>query len=227
LTIVDAKASPVISNIGVYFATPTLYPPSIKRSKSGIVSLTVPEKGVNIYYTLDGSEPHTNSLKYDHPFTHPEPAIVRAIAMDGLENKSEIAQMDLDIAGVHWRLINRDTSSAKVIDGDENTFWTCSNRDYNQIIIDLGQKTKVTGFTYLPPQNRYFSGIISEYALFTSLGGGNYRLAATGEFSNIKNSPVLQRIAIPEQSCRYIKLRSLKTTDDNLPSFAEVGVLTK
>ena len=192
-----------------------------------MVSLNVPEKMVDIHYTVDGSTPDANSPKYEHPFTLTEPGTIRAIALDGPENKSEISQMDFDIAALNWRVINRDTNTNKVIDGDENTFWTCSSRDYNQVIIDLGQKTVIKGFTYLPPQNRWFSGIISEYSLFTSLGGGNYHLAQSGEFSNIKNSPVLQRIVIPEQTCRYIKLRSLKTTDGNLPSFAEVGVLSK
>ena len=151
--------------------------------------------------------------------------MIKAIAIDQKGNQSEVSQIDFDIAAVKWRVINRDTSTINVIDGDENTYWTAGPGDYNQVIVDLGENMVIRGFTYLPPQNRWFSGIISEYAFFTSQGGA-YQLAQKGEFSNIKNSPVWQRIEIPEQKCRYIKLRALKTIDGEPPAFAEVGVLT-
>ena len=153
--------------------------------------------------------------------------MVKALARDPMGHQSEVSMTNFDIATTHWRILSRDSTAISVVDGDENTFWTTGERDYNQVIIDLGEPLVVKGFTYLPPQNRWFSGIISEYALYTSLNGGNYQLVQSGEFSNIVNSPVLQRIVIPERICRFLKLRGVKTTDKNPAAFAEVGILTK
>lgn len=222
----EAKAGPVISNIGIYFAKPLLVPPKISRNRKGFVSIAVPEDGLKIHYSTDGSDPSNRDPEYDAPFGMPSPGIVKAISVDGLGNRSEISQTNFDISAVDWRLINRDTNAINVIDGDDNTFWTAGKGDFNQVIIDLGEITELQGFTYLPPQNRWFSGIISEYAFYTSLGGGNYRLIKQGEFSNIKNSPVWQRVDIPAHKCRFIKLRALKTIDDQLPAFAEIGIIT-
>ncbi|MCB0668071.1 MAG: alpha-L-fucosidase, partial [Saprospiraceae bacterium] len=225
VTFNDAKACPVISNIGIYFAPPLLTPPHISRNRKGFITMAIPEPGLEIFYSTGGSAPSGQSVKYSDPFSFPEAGMIKAIAIDQKGNQSEVSQMDFDIAAVKWRVINRDTSTINVIDGDENTYWTAGPGDYNQVIVDLGENMVIRGFTYLPPQNRWFSGIISEYAFFTSQGGA-YQLAQKGEFSNIKNSPVWQRIEIPEQKCRYIKLRALKTIDGEPPAFAEVGVLT-
>ncbi|MCB0686882.1 MAG: alpha-L-fucosidase [Saprospiraceae bacterium] len=223
----DSKACPVICNVGVYDATPLLYPPQFRRSIAGDISIQVPDSTVEIFYTLDGSAPDINSIRYTSPFNYHDPVSLQAIAMDASGHQSEIGHIDFDIAPTDWRIINRDTSARNAIDGDENTYWTAGSGDYDQVIIDLGKPVSLTGFSYLPPQNRWFSGIISEYALYVSNGGGGYRLAQKGEFSNIKNSPVWQKVEIPEQKCRYIKLKALKTIDGNPPSFAEVGVFTK
>ncbi|NND31767.1 MAG: hypothetical protein HKN76_04190, partial [Saprospiraceae bacterium] len=54
-----------------------------------------------------------------------------------------------------------------------------------------------------------------------------FKLVQKGEFSNVKKSPVWQRITIPEQECRYIMLKGLKTLDEAPAAFAEVGIITK
>jgi alpha-L-fucosidase len=226
-TVTDAKACPVISNIEVFYADPLLVAPVIERSKSGMVTLTVPDSNTAIYYTTNGDPPNERSLKYEQPFPLLTPGVVQAVNIDPSGRQSDISRKDFDISAVQWRVYHRDTNAAKVVDGNEDSFFTVTDRDYRQIIIDLGEPLIIRGFTYLPPQNRWFSGIISEYAFFSSLGGGQYRLIQSGEFSNIQNSPVWQRVEVPEHRCRFIKLRALKTTDDQLPSFAEIGVITK
>ena len=225
VSIDDARACPTISNIEAYYAKPILYPPEVSRSQAGLVSMSVPEDNVSVYYEIGDREPDSESNRYLRPFDVDTPANIRAVAIDQFGNESEITEVQFDISSQHWRVIHRDTNAVKIFDGDEQTFWTTSKRDRNRVIIDLGKETRIKGFTYLPPQNRWFSGVISEYALYAS-NGGKYGFLSKGEFSNIANSPVWQRVEIPEHNCRYIMLRALETLDDLPASFAEIGVLT-
>lgn len=223
----DSKACPVISNIELYRAEPLLHPPVIQRSQSGLVSIAVPDSNVAVFYTLGDVEPDGNSNLYEQPFEFLQAGVIQAIGIDERSEKSEITIMDFDIPAAKWKINSQDTNAILAIDGKEDSFWTLSANDRNQIIIDLGETLLLKGFTYLPPQNRWFSGIISEYELYTSITGGHYTLIQRGEFSNIQNSPVWQRVEIPEKQCRFLKLKAIKTTDGNLPSFAEIGILTR
>ena len=67
-TIEDAKASPLISNIGFYNAPVLLLTPKVVRNKKGEVSLIPADETTEIYYTLDGTEPTQQSVRYTAPF---------------------------------------------------------------------------------------------------------------------------------------------------------------
>lgn len=64
----DAKGPIAISNIEMYRAPNLLTEPIIKRTRDGMVSLTVPDNNVSVYYTLDGTEPNIASNKYEESF---------------------------------------------------------------------------------------------------------------------------------------------------------------
>jgi alpha-L-fucosidase len=70
------------------------------------------------------------------------------------------------------------------------------------------------------------SGVIFAYVFEGSMDGKNWKTLARGEFSNIQNNPIEQTVRFPEARAKYIRLKSLKTTDGNPASFAEVGVIT-
>ncbi len=86
--ITDAKACPVISNIGVYNAPQILTAPSIIRNQSGEIIITPGDKESVVYYTLDGSEPTPHSKKYTGPVATDGKINVRAIAYDVITGKS-------------------------------------------------------------------------------------------------------------------------------------------
>jgi alpha-L-fucosidase len=67
-TIEEAKASPVISNIEVYHAPKILIEPEIRRNKNGLVSMNAFDEGLDIYYTLDGSEPSVTSSLFEKDY---------------------------------------------------------------------------------------------------------------------------------------------------------------
>ena len=227
LNIKDAKACPAISNIELYNAPLVLVPPKIVRNKSGEVSLEVPEDGVEIFYTLDGTKPTRASQKYEKPFVQNDPAIVQAIAMDE-DRQSEISRSELDISTAKWKTLHPDENAQKAIDGLAESWWAPKEEsNKNELVIDLGEPLKVKGFTYLPMQQRWISGFIRDYQFFTSLDNKNWTLVSEGEFGNILNSPILQRITFDENDARYVRLKADATVDGKPASFAEVGVLTQ
>ena len=223
-TITDAKASPTISRIGVYHAPALLIEPMLKRDKSGAVTLNVPGSNVDIYYTLDGSNPSINSLKYERSVMVDQAVQLKAISHDPATGQlSEILVKDLDMAKAKWKVIHNDPNAEKAIDEDLNTFWQSTG---DELTVDLGELITIYGFTYLPPQNRYMSGVIMKYVFESSLDGKNWKVLNSGEFSNIRNNPIKQSVRFDPIEARYIKLKSLQTTDNQLGSFSELGVLT-
>lgn len=226
LNIKDAKASPTISNIELYNAPKLVLPPTISRNKEGIVKMEVPEEGIEIYYTLDGSQPTSQSTKYDKPFSKISPAIIQAIAV-AEDRESEVSRKEMDVASTKWQVVGADKKAEKVIDGKENSSWSTSGQTKeNEIVIDLGETVKLKGFTYLPMQDRWFSGIIKDYAFYTSFDNKKWTLAKKGEFANIFNNPIWQSVSFNSHTARFIKLKAVTTVDDKPATFAEIGVLT-
>jgi alpha-L-fucosidase len=95
------------------------------------------------------------------------------------------------------------------------------------LVIDLGKNYNVCGFKYLPDQNKWSSGIITNYQFYISEDNVKWKLVNEGEFSNIKNNPVWQIKNFPQVNARFIKLRAIKnTSNDDVAGYAEVDVIT-
>jgi alpha-L-fucosidase len=227
LNIKDAKACPTIANIEIYRAPKLLMPPTIARNQAGDLSLSTLEDDVDIYYTIDGNTPSTASKKYAAPFVLHQPANIKAITADGART-SEISSAEFDVSAAKWKALHGDKKSMQVIDGKANTWWSDrSKKNRNEIVVDLGETLELKGFTYLPMQQRWISGFIKEYQFYVSTNKRNWKLASEGEFGNIENSPILQRITFPALSARYIKLKATTTIDGNAASCAEIGIVTR
>ncbi len=226
MTIKDAKACPAIANIEIYKAPALIVPPVIVRDRLGMVTIEVPDDNVSIFYSIDGSDPMESGQKYAGPFEQHSPTVIQAIAKDEQSGKvSDVSTGDFDISKIKWSVVGNDDDAEKLIDGSDNTWWSSES---NEVVIDLGEVIRITGFTYMPMQQRWISGFISEYQLFTSGDGIDWRLSSEGEFSNILNSPILQTINLNSATdTKFIKLRAIKTVDDRPASFAEISVLTR
>jgi alpha-L-fucosidase len=228
LNIEDAKAAPVINNIEVFDSPKLIVPPKIRRNKSGAVTMTVPDGSGDIYYTVDGSDPTINSIKYSGvPFMQKDPAIIRARAIYR-DRLSEVVDVNFDIASTKWTLLHPDENAEKVVDGDFETWWQVpEGLENDEIVIDLGEVLELNGFTYLPMQGRWISGFIKDYEFYVSIDNQEWVMTSKGEFGNILNSPILQHVTFEKRAARYIKLKATSTVDDMAPSFAEITVLTK
>lgn len=230
-TITDSKSSPVISNIGIYNAPVFLNAPSIVREQSGKVSITTNDIGPIFYYTLYGTEPSVKSNLYTAPFVADGKIEIKAIAYDPASGKSSpVGSEKFDISRKDWKIIGiNDGNASKILDGNTTTVWH-QNGDKKMpidLVIDLGNKYNVTGFKYLPDQNKWSSGIITNYQFYVSEDNVEWKLVSEGEFSNIKNNPVWQIKTFSPVNARYIKLQALKnTSNDNVAGYAEMNMIT-
>lgn len=98
------------------------------------------------------------------------------------------------------------------IDGDEGTIWHTKYSPKDElpqsVTINLGETCKVDRFTYLPRQNGGTNGIITKYAIYTSIDGEEFSKVSEGEFeNNIKLKTVKFNNSI---EANYIKFEALE-----------------
>jgi len=230
--IIGSKSCPVISNIGIYNAPVFLNAPSIYRNQLGEVTITTNDIGPVFYYTLDGSKPTPQSTRYAGPFLADGKVEVQAIATEPATGKSSLVSSEkFDISKKDWKLIGIDDADVgKIFDGNSSTTWHKRGEKVMpfDLVIDLGNIYNMSGFKYLPDQNRWSSGIISNYQFYVSTDNLKWNLVSEGEFSNIKNNPVWQIKNFTPANARYIKLRVIRNTGvDQVAGFAEVDVITE
>jgi len=221
LSILDARACPTINNFEIYKAPALLTPPKIKRSKKGLITMSTSEKGQVIKYTTDGSEPTLSSKEFRSGIRFPRGGLIKAISTYG-EKKSEVATKNMDIGPGKWYILNAGLESQKAIDLDPETWW-----QGNELIIHLNENLRLNGFTYLPTQQRYPVGYVEKYSFYTSIDGKDWVLASSGEFANIRNNPIMQEVRFERVEAAYIKFVAQQTSDQEVASIAEIGLLTK
>lgn len=219
----DSKDIPLISTLGIYDAPKMILPPKISRSTDGTVKLTAPDTGLEVFYSLDGNAITLSSQRYQSPIAVAEALTLMAASYDPVSDQmSEPTRIDLDLPKGAWKPL--EAAAEKAIDEKSDTYWTSPS---GMISLDLGVSILLQGFSYLPMQARYPSGIITNYACSISQDGKNWIEVATGEFSNIVNSPIEQQIRFAPAEARFIRLKALKTADSLPATFGEMGVLTR
>jgi alpha-L-fucosidase len=232
-TVEDAKASPVISNIEVYHAPKILVEPEIRRNKSGLVSIKAFDEGLQIHYTLDGTDPSVNSLFYEEEFEWKEKGAIKALVVDPKTgNSSTTVVKEFDVVKENWKILGDFAlikESENIFDGNENSAWNIDQKPPVDIVIDLGDQLDITGFNYLPDQGRWNPCIIFNYEFFVSEDGKDWgNPVSDGEFSNIKNSPIWQEKKFEPATGRFIKLKALSAAVENgRVGIAEFGILTE
>ena len=235
LNIKDAKAAPLISNIEVYNAPSLLLAPQVTRNKEGQILIEVPDDNVEVYFSLNGKQPDTSSSRYNEPVSHLKPVQVKALAFDlSTGEYSETTTVDLDIPKTDWKLVSVSSgdpeAASKMVDTDIFSWWSSGKEQElpQEVVVDLGKKYDLSGFTYYPPQDRWSFGIISHYEFAVSSDGKEWKKVSEGEFGNIRNNPIEQRVDFEPLNGRYIKFTGTKTTDGSKAiSIGELGVITR
>ena len=231
----EAKGSLAISNIALYRAPKFLVEPEVHRNKEGLVRLSVPDETVEIFYSLDGSKPSNTSQKYTTAFFVEAPTTLKAVSYDGETSKqTESISRYIDIPKKDWKVIQASSGNLKevdrLMDENPNTFWATDENvsKPQEVAIDLGKTYNLKGFTYWPIQERYPFGIITNYEFSVSTNGRNWKSVSKGEFANIVNSRLEQKVDFATTKARYIKLKALEVNGEDMrASFGEIGVISE
>ena len=154
-------------------------------------------------------------------------AAVGLFYAEPLADKDEEVQLsDVPVDG--WQVVGGNADSRKAIDGDRKTVWRASA--LTPLVVDMGDKVEVSGFSYAPSIGEDLTGTIYKYAFYVSLDGQSWtKCEASGEFSNIMHNPVPYFVRFGKTyPARYFKLEPLSEINNkNVVTVGEVGILTK
>ena len=63
---------------------------------------------------------------------------------------------------------------------------------------------------YLPQQGDDRKGLVANYEIYAGMEKDAMQRVAEGEFSNIRNNPVMQEVFFTPTHCRYVQLRATR-----------------
>ena len=227
--ITASKGEILLSNISVYNAPTVLVSPEAERAKDGTLTLEVPDATVEVYYTLDGTEPSLSSPTYTDPIVVNEESMLKMFAYNpNTKQRTGITEQKLEVSKKDWSIVEGSEKAEVVIDANGDTFWTATTKDQNQVIIDLGSVMDLKGFSYTPMQARFPHGIITDYEFSVSMDTERWVQASKGEFGNIVNNRIRQEIYFKPSKARFIKLKAIKVAGEKPnATFGEIGILQK
>ena len=163
LRVLAARASPVISEFGLFRLPEIVEDPVIARDEQGLVTLTVPGTGADLFYSLDGSTP---SVPYAAPIKWAGGGRVRAQARRRSGLASAVITVDYDIVKSGWRIVSSNSDTAKaLLSWDQSPDGDMCDAPPGQpldVVIDLGRTYVATGFTIQRGQWMSYGGAAPE-----------------------------------------------------------------
>ena len=214
-----------LSNLGIYNAPPLLLEPEMSVDIEGNIILQK-TGDLSVYYAL-GDKPTASSYKkYTSPIQLPHGGKIHAYTKNvESDQKSDVVLQELGKKKKGWKVYDskggstNDTQPSNAIDADIHSFWEATGKAGSSkpyLAIDLGKQTDVRGFAYTPP-GKGIEGAIFEYEFYVSKDGKLWgEPISKGEFSNIENNPITQRITFNQvPKAKYIKLVSISTVKNS------------
>ena len=86
-----------------------------------------------------------------------------------------------------------------------------SSRDSRSLIFDLGRVRQVRSLHYKPAT----TGMISHYEIWAGATPDTMKRIAAGEFSNIRNNPIMQDVYFAPADCRYVLLKATRLVNES------------
>lgn len=111
--------------------------------------------------------------------------------------------------GAYYAPNAKDQFIEKVEDVKSLPFTVSETRD-DAIVFDLGKTQQLKSFYYLPDQSTQHKGLVSHYEIYVGKEKADMRKVAEGEFSNIRNHPIMQEVHFTPTDGRYLKLKAVR-----------------
>ncbi|HFK5511623.1 TPA: alpha-L-fucosidase [Elizabethkingia anophelis] len=227
LRILESRGQVFMSSISAYYYQ--MKPPqlAIAQDQTGKVSIYAQkqdfnwnvhnetetkssDKDFNIYYTTDGSEPDSNSLKYNGPFEK-EQGTIKAVAILKGERGSTQTEM-VGIAKNKWKLIDakegtKNHSAEAAFDANPKTFWQSTSQALPQnLSLDLGNMYTLTAMVYTP-QTAFGGGMMAKGIIEISADGKKWETVSAFEFGNLVNDPSKRSLYFKQAvKARYVRV---------------------
>ncbi|MCT3897000.1 alpha-L-fucosidase [Elizabethkingia anophelis] len=227
LRILESRGQVFMSSISAYYYQ--MKPPqlAIAQDQTGKVSIYAQkqdfnwnvhnetetkssDKDFNIYYTTDGSEPDSNSLKYNGPFEK-EQGTIKAVAILKGERGSTQTEM-VGIAKNKWKLIDakegtKNHSAEAAFDANPKTFWQSTSQALPQnLSLDLGNMYTLTAMVYTP-QTAFGGGMMAKGIVEISADGKKWETVSAFEFGNLVNDPSKRSLYFKQAvKARYVRV---------------------
>ncbi|MDO6440311.1 alpha-L-fucosidase [Cyclobacterium sp. 1_MG-2023] len=250
ITVDEERYIPAINKVAAYYYETRPPQLNIERSLKGMVNIEPKKvdfgwktyeqdiagslnKDLSIRYTLDGTEPNTESRLYEGPFQLKN-GEVKATAF-GKNDRGAIAKALFGAIKANWKIVGASSSendheASKAIDGNKETYYKAkgSENGGQQLTVDLGTSLTITGFTYLPPSADK-EGMIALGNIYYSSDGSNWKLLERFEFGNLINDPTLRRHDFKKPiETRFVKLEAKRIAGGHgFAAIAELGLLVK
>lgn len=241
--ILESRSIPAINNIAAHYYQTRPPQLQINANAEGLISIVPKEdefgwkphgenatmninKGVQIFYTTDGSNPTATSNVYTQPFfvTKGE---VKAMALSK-KLAGSIVSMPVSIAKKNWKLVSSTQSKEKhpatmAFDANAKTYWQSSASEKHFVSIDLGISTVLKGFAYTPAA-QLKNGMLQKGMVKISDDGINWKEAGNFTFGNLINDPTVRRYYFKQPvTARYVQLQATEIAGEgNILGVAEL-----
>lgn len=251
LRVLQSRAEPAIAEISAHLYRQPPLPVRAVADAAGAVELSLVEPefrgkgagyktpGLEIRYTVDGSEPGRESMIYQNPLPLAEGGTVRARAFSSTE-EGPVGVFRFGPAKAGWKATATSEESgqygaAMAIDGDPATFWHSRWSEPvpahpHGLEVDLGKARRLSGITYLPRQDRRVpDSMIERGRIEVSLDGATWTKAGEFEFGNLLNDPSSRTFLFDEvHAARHVRLISNAGAQGKpYAGAAEFGVLVE
>lgn len=215
--------------------------PTITRGQDGMVTLSSPTPWAKLYYKLDGKSP----VPYEKPFACEGGKLTvwatrPGVAPSEYDMPPYTMTLSKQVSKAQWKVHSCSSEepgegfAMHAIDGDEKTFWHTSYTNGlpnypHWIAVDMGAKTKFSGFTY-HPRMELDNGLVKTYKFYTSDNGTDWKEIAKGNFSYhyIRKDPAPQRIEFKQAvEARYFKFEAVAPVRSGHPwaNAAEINII--
>jgi alpha-L-fucosidase len=244
LRILESRLNPAIATIGAYLYKTRPPQLQVSRNKEGQVVIQPVQtefnwkphkentiqnlfKGLEIFYTVDGSQPTANSTRYTGAFDLSKGEI-KAVAIINKKTGSTVNEA-LGIAKNNWKIISTDSESLRnragmAIDENRQTWWQSKEAASGHfIIVDLGREYHLNAFSYTP-QIQNNRGMMAKGTIEVSNDLETWQGAGRFEFGNLINDPTTRKyIFTSSVTARYVRIRATEiANDDHILAIAEL-----